>query len=114
MIQKLLPWVFLVALLAYFFLKRSGDLSVAQAHELVARGARLVDVRTQEEYSIGHIPGALNIPLHDLSSRLGELRPQEHPVILYCRSGNRSQQAASLLRDAGFTAVHNLGAMSRW
>lgn len=114
MIQKLLPWMVLLALVGYFLIKRSGDLSAANARDLVERGARLVDVRTPEEYGNGHIAGALNIPLHELNARLNELGSKEQAIVLYCRSGNRSGQAVSLLKEAGFTAVYNLGAMSRW
>ena len=77
-------------------------------------GARLVDVRTPSEFAAGHIPGAINIPLQQLDSRLTELQPKDTAVVLYCRSGSRSGNAARMLKNAGFAAVHNLGPMSRW
>ena len=59
-----------------------------------------------------HIPGALNIPLPQIGQRLQEV--QGRPVVFYCRSGLRSQQAAQLLKRRGFEGIHTLGAMARW
>lgn len=73
----------------------------------------LVDVRTPEEYASGHIPGSVNIELGVLESRLDEI-PQDVPVVLYCRSGNRSGQAAELLVDKGYTNILDLGGITTW
>lgn len=68
----------------------------------------LLDVRdVHETHASGMIPGATNIPLNDLRSRLGEV-PQDHPVVVYCRSGHRSYLAARILRQTGRAAVFNL------
>jgi rhodanese-related sulfurtransferase len=98
----------------YFVLTRRGDVDPGQARQLVDSGARLIDVRTPAEFAAGHIPGALNIPLQELEQRMGELEPKQAPIVLYCRSGNRSSSAARALKAAGYAAVHDLGAMSRW
>lgn len=90
--------------------KVSGD----EARRLVASGALLVDVRTPAEFSAGHIKGAVNIPLLELEQRMGELGAKDKPIVLYCRSGNRSSRAQSLLEKAGFSQVYDLGAMSSW
>lgn len=74
---------------------------------VTADGAQLIDVREPDEVAAGSLPGALNIPLGDLGSRLGELDPSIRTVVL-CRSGGRSAQAASLLVEAGFADVVNL------
>lgn len=95
------------------FASRSG-LTGTDARALVADGARLVDVRTPEEFAAGHIDGAVNIPVQDLERRMRELDPVSEPVVVYCRSGARSRRAAEMLRSGGFTSVHDLGAMSRW
>ena len=71
----------------------------------------LMDVRTPDEYANGHLTGASNIPLQELPERLGEI-PREQPVALYCRTGNRSGQAARMLRDEGFADVYNIGGLS--
>jgi len=116
-IERMLPTVLVVALLffaGYFLFMKGGDTTGAQAHRLVQAGARLVDVRTPGEFAAGHLPGAINIPLQELDSRLGELARKETPVVLYCRSGRRSSSAARTLKSAGFAAVHDLGPMSRW
>lgn len=99
---------------AFLLVRRAGDLSPAQAHSLVERGALLVDVRSPAEFAAGHLPGALNIPVHEIEGREAELAPRDRPLVLYCRSGNRSARAAAALEKAGHTSVHNLGAMSRW
>lgn len=102
--------------LGFVFLRGSGGdgLSSADAHKLVSDGARLIDVRSPAEFADGHLPNAVNIPLQLLPQHLSTLEPKDKPIVLYCRSGNRSGQAASILKDAGFSAVHNLGAMSKW
>jgi len=82
------------------------------AAALVADGASLVDVRTPEEYAAGFVAGAINIPLDELSARLDEL-PTDVPIIVYCRSGSRSAQAATILCDAGLYVL-DVGAMSNY
>lgn len=117
MIAKLLPAVAVVAVLlvaAYFLLMKRGDVSSAEARKLVRAGARLVDVRTPREFAAGHIPGAINLPVQQLDKRMSELEPRGGALVLYCRSGHRSGNAARILKSAGFTAVHDLGPMSRW
>jgi rhodanese-related sulfurtransferase len=67
----------------------------------------LVDVRTPQEYAGGHISGAVNIPVDDLRSRLGEL-PHDREVAVYCQMGQRGYLAVRILAQAGFKVV-NLG-----
>lgn len=73
----------------------------------------LLDVRTPEEFNSGHIAGAVNIAVEQLSARLSEV-PQDKPVVLYCRSGNRSGQAAQILERAGYTQIYDLGGIITW
>jgi phage shock protein E len=92
----------------------SGQFIPAQeARALVKQGATLVDVRTPEEFAGGHIEGAINIPIDDLEARASELK-KDGDLVLYCRSGARSERGKKLLLAAGFTKVHNLGGMSNW
>lgn len=86
----------------------------AAARAIVADGGRLVDVRTPTEFDAGHLDGARNLPLGDLPTRLTELEPKSEWVVVYCRSGARSAQAAGILVDAGFSQVFDLGPMSAW
>jgi len=74
----------------------------------------IIDVREADEYAQGRIPGALWIPLGELAGRTDEV-PTDMPVVMVCRSGNRSGQAVQILKHAGFTNVHNMtGGMIEW
>ena len=73
----------------------------------------LLDVREDDEFKAGHIPGAEWIPLGQLSSRLDEL-PKDKTIVAVCRSGNRSAQATELLRQNGFDAHNMQGGMNSW
>jgi len=66
----------------------------------------LIDVRTPAEFEAGHIPGAVNVPLDELRSQLGDLHEvlKDHDVVLVCRSGNRAGQAQQALQAAGLTS----------
>ncbi len=68
---------------------------------------QLVDVREHWEYDSGHIEGSILIPLGELSNRINELN-KETPILLICRTGNRSSQAGDLLVKEGFKEVYNL------
>lgn len=74
---------------------------------LITNGAIVVDVRSEQEYNNGHANGSINIPLHELSSNLSNLKGKE--VILVCRSGARASTAKSLLKKNGISA-YNAGA----
>jgi phage shock protein E len=105
----------IVALAVWFLTRGAGErVSSEQARALVSEGAYLLDVRTPGEFGGGHIEGAVNIPVAELSARLAELPPKETPIVVYCRSGQRSGRAAKILQSAGHTQVHDLGGMSRW
>jgi phage shock protein E len=84
----------------------------AAIKEKIQQGAVVIDVRTPSEFSAGHYPGALNIPLQDLESRLGELGDKKRAIVVYCASGMRSAQAAKRLSAASFTDVINAGGLS--
>jgi phage shock protein E len=74
----------------------------------------LLDVREQWEYDEGHIPGVVLIPMGEVANRLSEI-PTDKTVILTCRSGNRSDQIATYLRQQGFDNVHNMsGGILAW
>jgi phage shock protein E len=79
--------------------------------EKIAAGARVVDVRTVAEFKDGSYPGAINIPLMLLPTRMNELEPRDTPIVLFCASGARSGQGARLLKQAGFTDVTNAGGL---
>jgi rhodanese-related sulfurtransferase len=75
----------------------------------------ILDVRTQEEYDAGHIPGAILIPNETIIDQQPELLPDLNAEILvYCRSGNRSAQAAKKLIAIGYTNVFDFGGIIDW
>ena len=75
----------------------------------------IVDVRTFEEYCEGHIPGAINIPHEDIVDTEPELLAnKEQMVLIYCRSGNRSKQAAEKLANMGYTNLIEFGGIIDW
>ena len=81
--------------------------AVAEASQDPA--VRIIDVRTREEFSCGHVPGALNVPLDQLD-RVQQLVPdKEAPVYLYCASGGRSMMAAGMLKRLGYEQCANIG-----
>ncbi len=92
----------------------SVDIPAREARQLVAQGALLLDVRTPSEFAERHVPGAVNIPVEQLKERLAEVGPRGREVVVYCHSGARAGVAAMMLRKAGYSRVHNLGAMARW
>ena len=75
-------------------------------------GTTLLDVRTLSEYLDGHAPGALHIPVEELSYRTDELRDCTTPLVVYCKSGGRSRMAQHILEQEGFSGVHNGGGLS--
>jgi len=92
----------------------SKDISNAELTDLVARGARLVDVRTAVEFAGGHIDGAENVPIDDLPATVATW-DKAKPVVVYCQVGSRSLNASQYLRAQGFAKVYNLAAgIERW
>ena len=92
-------------------------ISQAEAMEMMKKndGHVIVDVRRQDEYDAGHIPGAILIP----NESIGTERPAELPdldqiILIYCRSGNRSKQAAQKLFDMGYTHLYEFGGINTW
>ena len=76
--------------------------------DLYQNGARIIDVRTPQEFKNGHIKGSKNIPLQSLQARMDELNASE-TLILCCASGSRSGAARRILKNYGFEEVYNGG-----
>ena len=75
----------------------------------------ILDVRTTEEYSEKHIPGAINIPNETIGSEdIPELPDKEQLILVYCRSGNRSKQASEKLVKLGYTNIVEFGGINDW
>lgn len=119
-------WTILIALTsgAMLFWSYFGNrlLGIKEADHIAAtqlinrQNALVLDVREQSEYDAGHILGSKLIPLGKLRERVGELEKyRERPIIVVCRSGQRSATACGLLGKQGFTQVHNLsGGVTAW
>ncbi len=74
-------------------------------------GALLIDVREVNEYSSGHIPEAVNVPLSTLNSRIAKVVPDhDKTLFVYCLSGARSRKAADILKTMGYGKIKNIGA----
>ena len=75
----------------------------------------ILDVRTAEEYSEKHIPGAINIPNETIGTEdIPELPDKEQLILVYCRSGNRSKQASEKLVKLGYTNIVEFGGINDW
>ncbi|GGD07306.1 rhodanese-like domain-containing protein [Aquisalinus flavus] len=110
---------FLISLCAVLALASCGagaepryiELMPTQAVEMIGKdtGLTVLDVRTAEEFAAGHLPGAINIDYHadDFARQLATL-PENRPVLVYCRSGNRSGKTVPLLRDLGFADIRHM------
>ncbi|MBA7494591.1 Thiosulfate sulfurtransferase GlpE [subsurface metagenome] len=84
------------------------DISPEESYDMISQQeVMILDVRTQDEYYSGHIPDALLIPLSELESRLDELDTADH-ILIYCRSGKRSEEAAQILVTNNFIHVYNM------
>ena len=78
-------------------------------------GYIILDVRTQEEYNQGHIPGAIVISHEEITEKANEMLPDKDQLILvYCRSGRRSKIAAAALVELGYTNIKEFGGIIDW
>lgn len=87
-----------------------------KAKELMdAGGVTVVDVRTAEEYAEAHVPGAVLVPLDTIGGKApAELPDKEAKLLVYCRSGRRSAQAAEQLAALGYSDVYDFGGILDW
>lgn len=76
--------------------------------------AVLLDVRSEQEYKEGHIPGSKNVPLQTIDRAASIVEKKEIPIYTYCYSGSRSSQAVSMLKRMGYTNVINIGGIATY
>jgi phage shock protein E len=111
-------WAIVACVVALMLFKvytgRRSPEQITAMQEAVANGALLLDVRSPGEFSGQHLEGAVNIPVGELQSRLGELGDKGRTVVVYCASGMRSKAAMGTLKAAGFEDVHDLGSWRNW
>ena len=93
------------------------NITVQEAKKLMDRedGYVILDVRTEEEYAQGHIPGAILIPDYEIEQKAEEILTDKNQMILvYCRSGRRSKNAAQALLELGYTDIREFGGIIDW
>ena len=93
------------------------QISQEEAAEMMEKddGHIILDVRRQDEYASGHIPGAICIPNETITTEmLPQLPDPEQVILVYCRSGNRSKQASDKLAEAGYKNVYEFGGIIDW
>jgi len=93
------------------------QISQEEAKQMMVRddGHIIVDVRRQDEYDTGHIPGTILIPNESIGTEQPEQLPDKDQIILiYCRSGRRSKEAAQKLADMGYTIIYEFGGIIDW
>jgi rhodanese-related sulfurtransferase len=89
------------------------EVTPTEAKDLIAAGAQVVDVRTDPEYAAGHIPGARHVPLAEIQSEAAGL-DRDRPLVVYCRSGERSGMAADAFAASGWDAHSIEGGLLQW
>lgn len=125
--SKLVPALLILSVVAigYGLLHNKNSQSHAEYRTIDAKNARnlmaadksalLLDVREPHEYNSAHIEGAVNIPLRTIGIELNEqLTDLDRAIIVYCRSGVRSREAAEKLLSLGYNYVYDLGGMYGW
>ncbi len=109
----------LVVMFGWLVFSKQGEktsapsLTFATVQKDVAAGGKLYDVRTPEEFKLGHYENAINWPLQDITAGKLPDTAKDAKIYLYCESGSRSSQAAGLLKNAGYTNVTDLGGLAR-
>jgi len=100
--------VILTALFINTAMAAGDPVAAKQAWPMIEQGALLIDVRTAGEFDKGHIDGALNIPWEQTDNLMAAIgTDKQRPVVVYCRSGNRSGKAQVVLETKGYTNVFN-------
>lgn len=93
------------------------QISQEEAKEMMdAQEVIILDVREQDEYDSGHIPGAVLLPVGtiDEDTAVAVIPAKDATVLVYCRSGNRSKTASSALAELGYTNVYEFGGIKTW
>lgn len=91
--------------------------SMQEAVDMMAdeAGYIILDVRTAQEFASGHIPGAMLLPNEDIGTEeIAQLPDKSQLILVYCRSGNRSKQAADKLVRLGYTNIVEFGGINSW
>jgi phage shock protein E len=102
------------SLLAFMFIRRSGQVSRKDAAELLRKGAMVVDVRRPSEFSSGHLSQAFNMPVDEIEGISREkLKDKDRAILVHCKTGLRSKKAKEKLSRMGYKNVFDLGSYER-
>ena len=118
--MKSLPIILIVLLVAVFFTRRTAgyrSISQQEAKAMLDKGGVvLLDVREQDEYDSGHIKGAVLLPLGTITANTAAMaiENKDTPVLVYCRSGNRSKKASAALAKLGYKNIYEIGGITSW
>jgi rhodanese-related sulfurtransferase len=125
--KALLPFILLIGMVSVISCSKSEDvtsgkvtmnkISSEDAKKImgVEKNIVILDVRTEDEYNEGHIDKSVLIPLDDLKDRVQEmLKDKDQKILIYCRSGNRSNQAGKILEELGYTNLYDFGGINSW
>lgn len=115
LIKSLAAVLLLVATLA-LPARAAEDVSFEEISRMLqTKAVTLIDVREADEFAAGHVPGAVNMPLSQLNPAMVPTSTADKPVVVMCRSGNRSSKAQAALAQAGRTDIRNFkGSMIEW
>jgi rhodanese-related sulfurtransferase len=101
-------------LLAFMFIRRSGQVSRRDAAELLRKGAVVIDVRKASEYGSGHLSQAFNVPVDEIEGFSSErLKDKSRAILVHCKTGLRSKKAKEKLTRMGYRNVFDLGSYER-
>ena len=100
--------------MGFFDFLKQPDINKGVMEYHKTNGAVLLDVRTPQEYREGHIPGSSNVPLQQLDKISAVTENKDTPMFVYCYSGGRSHQAASMLQYMGYSNVQNIGGITAY
>ena len=97
-----------------FFVARGVDINDELKGARETEGSVIIDVRSRDEYSQGHIPGAINIPGDEIDMISSTIPDKSTPVFTYCLRGTRSRSAVKVLKTMGYTNVINMGGINKY
>ncbi|MBI5686730.1 MAG: rhodanese-like domain-containing protein [Verrucomicrobia bacterium] len=99
---------------AFVFLKQLNSVTEEAARDHLRKGAKVIDVRTTQEYGERRLPKTINIPLDELKQRIASEAPDKETVLLlHCQAGGRSGAGTQMLKGMGYKNVFNLGSFER-
>ncbi len=114
----ILYWIFyaliLAGVIAFIYVRRSGQISTKQGADLAKQGAMIIDVRRPEEYNSGHLSQAFNIPVDEIGNILPtKVRDKDRVILVHCKTGLRSKKARTMLTGLGYSNVFDMGSYER-